>query len=162
MLDLSVTFHIIDHSILLESSVSGFGVGGTAFKWFTSYLSQRTQQRTQVQNKWILSEKKQLSTGVPQGSCLDPVLFIIYVAKFYLSFRPIHSTNQTALVAAIDNCVEELGCWMISNMQMVNDIKAEFLIAGSKYQLECVNIPFIHVGEDHTHKSLPKSLLSYP
>ena len=37
---------------------------------------------------------------------------------------------------------------MISNMLMVNDSKTEFLIVGSKQQLECVNIPFIHVGED--------------
>ena len=37
---------------------------------------------------------------------------------------------------------------MISNMLMVNDSKTEFLIVGSKQQLERVNIPFIHVGED--------------
>ena len=37
---------------------------------------------------------------------------------------------------------------MISNMLMVNDSKTEFFIVGSKQQLERVNIPFIHVGED--------------
>ena len=165
MLDLSAAFDTIDHSILLETLGSGFGVGGTALKWFTSYLSQRTQQ---VQIKGTLSEKKQLTTGVPQGSCLGPVLFTIYVAdlfqiiekhlpeaqgyaddhQVYLSFRPIPSTNQTASVTAIENCVAELRSWMISNMLMVNDSKTEFLIVGSKQQLERVNIPFIHVGED--------------
>ena len=118
MLDLSAAFDTIDHSILLETLGSGFGVGGTALKWFTSYLSQRTQQ---VQIKGTLSEKKQLITGVPQGSCLGPVLFTIYVANLfqiiekhlpeaqgyaddhqvYLSFRPIPSTNQTASVTTI-------------------------------------------------------------
>ena len=68
--------------------------------------------------------------------------------QVYLSFRPIPSTNQTASVAAIENCVAELRSWMISNMLMVNDSKTEFLIVGSKQQLENVNIPFIHVGED--------------
>ena len=72
---------LVMHSILLETLGSGFGVGGTALKWFTSYISQRTQQ---VQIKGTLSEKKQLTTGVPQGSCLGPVLFTIYVADLFL------------------------------------------------------------------------------
>ena len=80
MPDLSAAFDTIDCSILLETLGSGFGVGGTAFKWFTSYLSQRTQQ---LQIKGTLSEKKQLTTGVPQGSCLGPVLFTIYVADLF-------------------------------------------------------------------------------
>ena len=112
MLDLSAAFDTIDRSILLETLGSGFGVGGTALKWFTSYLSQRTQ----VQIKGTLPEKKELTTGVPQGSCLGLVLFTIYVADIFqiiethlpeaqgyaddhqvcLSFRPNLSTNQTA------------------------------------------------------------------
>ena len=56
--------------------------------------------------------------------------------QVYLSFRPIPSTNQTASVAAIENCI------------MVNDSKTEFLVVGSKQQLDRVNIQLIHVGED--------------
>ena len=66
--------------------------------------------------------------------------------QLYLSFRPIPSTNQT--VVAIENCVAELRSWVISKVVMVNDSKTEFLIVWSKQQLERVNIPFIHVGED--------------
>ena len=65
-----------------------------------------------------------------------------------LSFRSIPPTNQTDSVIAIENCVAKLRSWMISNMLMVNDIKTEFLILGSKQQLKRVNITFIHVGED--------------
>ena len=80
MHDLSAAFDTTDHSILLETLGSGFGVGWTALRWSTSYLSQRTQQ---IQIKGTLSEKKQLTTGVPQGSCLGPVLFTIYVADLF-------------------------------------------------------------------------------
>ena len=118
--------------LLLETLGSSFGVGGTALEWFTSYLSQRTQQ---VQIKGTLSEKKQLATGVPQGSCLCPVQFNIYVADLF---------------QIIEKHLPELRSWMISNMLMVNDSKTEFLIIGSKQQLERVNIPFIHVGEDQS------------
>ena len=94
--------------------------------------------------KGTLSEKKQLTTGIPQRSCLDPALFTIYVANLfqiierhfpeaqgyaddhhvYLSFRPILSTNQTDLITAIENCGAELRSWMISNMLMVCNIPA--------------------------------------
>ena len=44
MLDLSAAFDTFDHSVLLVTWGFGLGVGGAAWKWFTSYLSQRTQQ----------------------------------------------------------------------------------------------------------------------
>ena len=55
--------------------------------------------------------------------------------QVYLSFRLITSTNQTASVTAIENCVAELRSSMISNMLMVNDSMTTFLIVGSKQQL---------------------------
>ena len=58
--------------------------------------------------------------------------------------------SDSFLPRIIENCVAELRSWMISNMLTVNDSKTEFLIVGSKQQLERVNIPFIHVGEDQT------------
>ena len=60
----------------------------------------------------------------------------------------VRSTNQTASVTVIKNCVAELRGWMISNMLMVNDSQIELVIVGSIQQIERVNIPLIHVGED--------------
>ena len=107
--------------------------------------------KEQVQIKGTLSEKKRLTTGVPEGSFLGPMLCTIYVAdlfqiiekhlpeaqgnaddhQIYLSFRLITSTNQIASVTAIENCMAELRNWLIPNMLMVNDSKTDFLIIGN-------------------------------
>ena len=165
MLDLSAAFDTIDHNIMVETLKSGVGVDGIALQWFISYLSKRTQQ---VKVSGVTSEKIDLDTGVPQGSCLGPVLFTVYVAdlfqiiqkhlpeahgyaddhQVYLSFRPLPLTNQQAAVKAMENCICELRRWMISNWLMVNDSKTEFMIVGSRQQLERVTIPNIQVGED--------------
>ena len=127
-------------SCWLEILDYGFGVRGTALKWFTSYISQRILQ---AQIKGTLSEKKQLTTGVLQGSWLGPVLFTIHVFdRFQIIERHFQKTkanpmmatkftchsepfpHESTSVTAIEDCVAELGSWMIPN------------------------IPFVHEGED--------------
>lgn len=80
LLDLSAAFDTIDHGILLERLRSAFGVRDTALSWFASYLSGRTQQ---VSIDGTLSTKFDLECGVPQGSCLGPLLFVVYASKIF-------------------------------------------------------------------------------
>ena len=75
LLDLSAAFDTVDNTLLLQSLQTKFGIHGTALDWLNSYLSGRTQQ---IVISGILSDQFLLSCGVPQGSCLGPVLFVMY------------------------------------------------------------------------------------
>ena len=74
-LDLSQAFDTPDHTILL-SKLKHYGIKNKSFQWFNSYLSNRHQY---VEFEGARSETLELEMGVPQGSILGPLLFIIYV-----------------------------------------------------------------------------------
>ncbi len=78
LLDLSAAFDTVDHVLLLQRLQLKFGLSGTVLKLFTSYLSQRTQR---VTVGGVSSEKFNVEYGVPQGSCLAPLLFVLYVSE---------------------------------------------------------------------------------
>ena len=80
LLDLSAAFDTVDHNVLLSRLHSKFGISGTALEWFRSYLNGRSQ-RVMVQGN--LSQILNLDFGVPQGSCLGPLLFTIYASKLF-------------------------------------------------------------------------------
>ena len=164
LLDLSAAFDTVDHNVLLSRLHSKFGISGTALEWFRSYLNGRSQ-RVMVQGN--LSQSLNLDFGVPQGSCLGPLLFTIYASKLfdvikvhlptvhcyaddtqlYVSFSPNISTGQFEAVTAIQHCVDDIRNWMTNDKLLLNDDKTEFLMIGTKQQLAKVNIDHILIGD---------------
>ena len=77
LLDLLAAFDTIDHSTLLSCLLDWFGVGGSTFKWFSSYLTECFQF---VKIGSTLSDLQKLLFSVPQGSVLGPRLFSLYTS----------------------------------------------------------------------------------
>ena len=101
-----------------------------------------------------------------QGSCLGPLLFLIYVSKLfrvvedqlphvhcyaddtqiYLSFKPISNTSQEDAVRAMECCIEKIRRWLIHDRLLLTDDKTEFIIIGTRQQLNKLQAMNIKVG----------------
>ena len=136
-MDLSKAFDTLDHTILL-SKLAHYGVRGIALQWFSSYLTMR-RQFTHYNS--VNSDVLYLKCGVPQGSILGPLLFLIYIndicdvsnaALNYTLFADDTSVFMShreidVLERAINSELPKLALWFRSNLLSLNVLKTNFI-----------------------------------
>ena len=136
-LDFSKAFDTVNHNILIDK-LKYYGIRGVAIDWFISYLSDRNQMVT-INN--ISSTKNKISCGVPQGSVLGPILFLLYVNDFHtcsdlFSFHLFaddanlfcQDKNFSNLQTNINIELGKVHTWLCINKLSLNIDKSNFVI----------------------------------
>ena len=142
--DITKCFDTINHAILLKK-MSFYGFNYHTSKWFQSYLN-KIKQIVSCRNQ--LSGKCQLQIGVPQGSVLGPLLFLIYVndinrhvhlgsCNIYADDTLIYCTgnNITELKYNIQKCVTDVHEWYESNKLVINTSKSNVMLLTTRQML---------------------------
>ena len=139
--DLQKAFDTVNHKILIKK-LDHYGIRGTANNWFASYLDDRKQY---VSILGFESQINNITHGVPQGSVLGPLLFLIYINDLHLAIKfskVFHFADDTNLLHICKNAkqmqkqvnidLKILYNWLLANMISLNTDKTEMIIFHKK------------------------------
>ena len=157
-LDASSAFDRVWHKGLLHK-LQSFGIKGVLLKWFESYLTDR-QQRVVISGS--CSEWIHIKSGVPQGSILGPLLFLIYINDIVDNIRSdiLLFADDTSLLKPItdpDQSIQDIN----SDLQLLKDWSEQWLVnfnpTKTKYmiftkKLQKVNYKALYLGEQKIDK----------
>ena len=146
-LDLSKAFDTVYHKILL-SKLEHYGIRGPPLKWFHSYLKNRTQYTLANGTK---SDVRNINYGVPQGSILGPLLFLLYTnnmpnclpesnkTRLFADNSNIFITSQSPYTLKIELKIAmgRILRWLEDNKLTINLNKTQYSI----FQTKNMNIP---------------------
>ena len=140
-MDLRKAFDLVNHDILLNK-MEHYGIRGNALSLFTSYLTGRTQY---VEMKGFSSAKRSVSLGVPQGSVLGPLFFLLYINDIVnstnlFSFNLFaddttlfcENSNLDNLFSVCNRELDKVNAWIIANKLSLNTDKTVFMLFSGK------------------------------
>ena len=143
-IDFRKAFDSIDHHLLLNK-LSALGIENQEYTWFESYLHQRTQS---VGYQGVFSEPEFITTGVPQGSILGPILFVMYVNDLpnvvcncsilmYADDTVLFFTNSdiSVIQEKLNDDLSVMGTWLRDNCLFLNTSKTESMVFGTHARL---------------------------
>jgi hypothetical protein len=162
MLDLSAAFDTVDHQILLQRLRISFGISDLALSWFQSYLKDRVQH---VRLRTHRSSVGRVLSGIPQGSVLGPILFLLYTADFqavieHHSLRPhfyaddvqINGSAKPSVVPQLQSqlldCIDNVAGCMRCNRLQLNTAKTENMWCSTSRRQHQLPTTAVRVGSD--------------
>src|SRR6218665_1327566 len=152
LLDLSAAFDTVDHDVLAATLSKTYGIHSTALDWLRSYLCDRRQT---ILFDGVFSTVRYLCCGVPQGSVLGPLLFLLYTADlgelaaslglsshFYADDSQLYTWGPPSTVAQqrrrMELGIERIAEWIRSNRLRLNPEKTDFLWCATRRR--CMNL----------------------
>ena len=135
-LDFRKAFDTVNHQILLKKMYK-YGIRGVVYDWFKSYLSNRKQY---VNINKVNSPKLNITCGIPQGSILGPLMFLLYIndianvssVLFFLLFADdttvfCSGKNIDDLINIVNREMQKLIIWLYVNKLSINTEKKQII-----------------------------------
>ena len=150
MIDFRKAFDLVDHKLLLNK-LQIYRFNDLSLSWFKSYLSNRTQQVV-INN--LSSSSGDVVCGVPQGSILGPLLFLLFINDLPLSLKnspisvdlyaddtTLYSTalDKSSLEADLQKALDSVHTWCLENGMLINTEKTELMLIASRQKKKFFN-----------------------